>query len=416
MGFFTRNLVTVPKNLAAITTIDAAAECRPEDAGMTRASVDAIWKAVEDYYRTGLQPMISLTLRRHGRIVLKRSIGYTHGGGPGDEGVEPVLATPETPVCLFSASKAVTAMLLHKLHELGKLKLDDPVTKYLPEYGAGGKGDTTIRHLLTHRAGIPQIAISDVDPRTVFDWDAVIEKLCAAKPVYRRDEYQAYHAITGGFILGEVARRVGGASLHKLMKKWIAKPLGARHMTYGMPKGVRELAATNYYTGSKQRFPMTVLARRILGVEFDRVVEISNDPQFLSSVIPAGNLYATADEIGRFYQMMLNQGEYEGQRLFKAETIAEAVRPYGHITFDRTLFLPIRFSAGMMLGEWPAGVFGPDCANAYGHLGFLTILAWADPDRDISVGFVNSGKTIAAPAIWSCAKLVYAINSGCQRI
>jgi CubicO group peptidase (beta-lactamase class C family) len=411
-----RNRVRVPDDLSAITQRDAQAECRPEAAGVSRQGVEAIWSAVEDLYRTGLQPAMSLVLRRRGQILIKRSIGYAQGGGPDDEGVEPVLMTPDTPICLFSASKAITAMLIHKLVELGKLRLDDPVTDYLPEYAAGGKGDTTIRHLLAHRAGIPQVAISDVDPDVIFDWEAAVQMLCRAKPAYKRDTYQAYHAITAGFILGEIARRVGGASLPALLKKWIAKPLGCEYMTYGLPAKKHEIAARNYSTGPRSVFPMTVFARRILGVEFERVVDISNEPQFMSAIIPAGNIYATADDVGRFYQMMLNRGELDGARVFKAETIADATRPYGHITLDRSLLLPIRFSAGMILGEWPLGLYGQNCPNAYGHLGFLTILSWADPDRDISVSFLNTGKSLAPDGVLAASKVLYQINSQCRAI
>jgi CubicO group peptidase (beta-lactamase class C family) len=269
---------------------------------------------------------------------------------------------------------------------------------------------------LAHRAGIPQVAISDVDPDVIFNWESAVQMLCKAKPVYKRDSYQAYHAITAGFILGEIARRVGGGTLQQQLKKWIAKPLGCEYMSYGLPPKKQELAARNYFTGPNSTFPMTVFARRILGVEFERVVDISNESDFMSSVIPAGNIYATADDVARFYQMMLNRGELDGQRVFKPETIAEATRPYGHITIDRTLLLPIRFSAGMILGEWPLGLYGQDCPNAFGHLGFLTILSWADPDRDIAVSFLNTGKSLAVPGVLAAVRVLYAINKHCTKI
>jgi CubicO group peptidase (beta-lactamase class C family) len=290
------------------------------------------------------------------------------------------------------------------------------VIEYLPEYAAGGKGDTTLRHLLAHRAGIPQLAISEVDPAVIFDWESAVQLLCGAKPVYQRDAYQAYHAITAGFILGEVVRRVSGQTLHAQLKKWIAKPLGCEYVTYGLPPRQRERAARNYSTGPRSWFPLTLFARRILGVEFERVVDISNEPHFLSSVIPAGNIYATADDVARFYQMMLDQGEFEGRRVFKPETVAEATRAYSHITLDRSLLLPVRFSPGMILGEWPVGMYGQNTPNAYGHLGFLTILGWADPDRGISVGFLNTGKSLALPGLLAAAKVIYRINKYCPRI
>jgi CubicO group peptidase (beta-lactamase class C family) len=163
-------------------------------------------------------------------------------------------------------------------------------------------------------------------------------------------------------------------------------------------------------------FPLTVIARRILGASFEEVVDISNREGFLDSVIPAGNIYATADDLSRFYQMMLNQGEYEGNRVFKPETIAEATRPYGHITIDRTLLLPMRFSAGLMMGEWPVGLYGQDCANSYGHLGFLPILSWADPDRGVSASFLNTGKSLALPGLIAAMRVVFLINRECKKL
>jgi len=407
------NLVAVPKELAPIITRDSDQECDPRDVGMTQTGVGKIWSAIESYYRTGLQPAIMLVLRRHGRIVMRRAIGHARGNGPGERGQEKVLATPDTPICLFSASKAVTAMLIHKLAELRKLRLDDHVTHYIPEYGAHGKGDTTLRHLLTHRAGIPQIAIPDVDVRMLYDWDGILQMLCEARPVYRRDTLQAYHAINGGFILGEVARRVSGDSLPQLLKKWIAAPLGAHHLTYGLSNARRAATATNYHTGPLTPFPFNVISKRILGVPFERVVEISNTDAFLSSIIPSGNMYATADEMCRFFQMMLNSGELDGRRLFKADTVAEAIRPYDGFTIDRSFFLPLRFSAGMVLGEWPFGLYGPDCPGAFGHLGFMTTLCWADPRRDISVGFLTTGKSLTPTTLLAMARILTAINFNC---
>jgi CubicO group peptidase (beta-lactamase class C family) len=407
------NLVAVPEDLEPITTQDSHLECDPRDVGMTHEGVEKIWAAVEAYYRTGLQPAITMVLRRHGQVVMRRAIGHARGNGPRDHDQEKVLATPDTPICLFSASKAVTAMLIHKLVELGSLRLDDPVTRYIPEYGAHGKGDTTLRHLLTHRAGIPQLAIGNVDVRILYDWDAILRLLCEARPVYRRDTLQAYHAINAGFIVGEIARRVTGSTLPQLLKKWIAAPLRAKYLSFGLGKARRADAAINYHVGPITRFPFNVFARRILGVPFERVIEVSNDEAFLSSIIPSGNMYATADEMSRLFQMMLNGGELDGRRLFQPDTIAEAIRPYGGFTIDRSFMLPLRFSAGMVLGEWPLGLYGPDCPHAYGHLGFMTCLCWADPRRDIAVGFLTTGKSLSPTVLLAMARILTAINFSC---
>ena len=102
----------VPSNLASVTTIARDEEHSPSSLGMTRDGVEAIWRATERLYATGMHPGISLVLRRHGKIVLKRAIGHARGNGPGDAGETPVAMTPDTPVCIFSASKAMAAVCL----------------------------------------------------------------------------------------------------------------------------------------------------------------------------------------------------------------------------------------------------------------------------------------------------------------
>ena len=130
---------------------------------MTREGVDAIWRSVENMYATGMHPGISLVVRRHGQVVLKRAIGHAKGNGPGDVDEKLVPMTPDTPVCIFSASKAMAAMTVHLLSERKQLSLLDPVSHYIPEFAQNGKRDITIYQLLCHKAGIPTIPTNGVD-------------------------------------------------------------------------------------------------------------------------------------------------------------------------------------------------------------------------------------------------------------
>jgi len=409
-SLFKPNRVPVPTDLRTVITRDAAAEVDPESVDMTRAQVDKIWRSVERLYRTGLQPAISLTIRRRGQIVLRRSIGHAQLPDGRKAGL---LCTPDTPICLFSASKAITAMLVHKLVEQRHISLDDRIARFIPEYAAEGKGATTVRHLLAHRAGIPRVP-PGATPEMLFDWDTVVAQLCASKPISNSGDAQSYHAITGGFILGELAQRVSGAHLRDLLREIITEPMGLRSMSFGVPAAGRDKLALNYCTGPKAWFPLTAYVQNVLGAPFEKVVEVSNTPEFFSAVIPAGNIYASADDAGAFFQMLLQNGEYNGRQIFKPVTVAESIRPAGPIHIDRTLLLPVRFSAGFVLGEWPAGIYGSDCRSAYGHLGFLTTICWADPARDISVGFVNSGKTVSADQLLPVGGVLGAISACCK--
>lgn len=400
--------VTVPGNLEEVVSIDRAAEADPKDVGLDPQRVEQVWHAVEDLYRTGLQPAMTLVVRKAGKIVLKRSVGAVRGNVPGDDAFVPL--TPDTPISLFSASKAISALLVHKLVEQNRMRLEDHVADHIPKFAAKGKERVTVRQLLAHRAGIPLLPIAEPDPDLLRHWDAIVDMLCAAKPADAKFQKQAYHALTAGFILGEVVRRASQRELPELLKEWVADPLGAKHLTYGLKPELRDQTPLNVFTGPKVFWPINSFAKRILGVSFEHATEASNSDAFLSGIVPAGNIYATADEASRVFQMLLNRGKWNGTQVFKAETVAEAKRPVGPIQVDSMLRIPIRYSAGFMLGENPFGLYGPKCQQAFGHLGFIAVLCWADPSRDISVAFLNTGKTVSPTGVVRLARVLGAIS------
>lgn len=410
--FASHGRASVPRDPAAHTTIDHAAETRAEDIGLRSARVAGIWKAVEHLYASGLHPAMTLVLRRRGRIVLKRAIGCLSGNGPGESGPQRLLH-PDAPICLFSASKSVTAVLVHKLIEQGGLRLEDRVADYVPEFAAHGKGGVTIRQLLAHRAAVPAIPNVTPTPEMLRDWDGAVRMLCEAKPFNTRFDQQAYHALTAGFIVGEVLRRRTRRELPELLREWLAEPLGCQYLTYGLAPALRERAPAHHCTGLRPPWPLTTYAKRVVGVSFEDAIRASNDDAFMSTVVPAGNIYASADEVGRVFQMLLDDGAWEGRRVLRRETVREAIRPVGRIQIDGTLMLPMRYSAGFMLGENPFGLFGPSCKQAFGHLGFVTVMCWADPARDISVALLNTGKSIAPTGFTRLARVLAAIAYAC---
>src|SRR6185369_12500870 len=130
-----------------------------------------------------------------------------------------VRATPETPFNVFSASKPLPAMIIHLLDQRHLLHLDDPVCEYIPEFAQHGKEGITIRHVLTHRAGIPIIPDAALDLEYLADIDnaEAMRLLCDARPLSRAGGRLAYHAVTGGFILGEIVRRVTGKNIRTVV-------------------------------------------------------------------------------------------------------------------------------------------------------------------------------------------------------
>lgn len=406
-------ITPIPKDLDSVVTVDTAAEVDPAEVGLKQKNVDAIWKSIEDFYRTGLQPGMSIVIRKGGKIILKRAIGHARGNAPGHISLNPTLMHPDTPVCLFSASKGVTAILLHKLEEDGLLSLDDRVAKYIPEFGVGGKQDTTIRHILSHRAGLNLIPLPDPDPRLLYQWNTMVDLLSAVSTKKGTGQEQAYHAVTGGYVLGEVARRVTGKELRQLMHESFTAPLGCSVFNYGIDESLHNETALNYSTGLPTPYPVSLILKRCLGIELEKIAPISNSPDFMNAVIPAANMYATADETCRFYEMMLRHGEFEGKQILKPETVKKAIKPMGKLTLDRALMFPIRYSSGLMLGEHLFSLFGAKAKRAYGHLGLLNIVSWADPDRDMSAAFLNTGKTMDPRSFPAFGKVLLSITTNC---
>ncbi|GAB3671329.1 serine hydrolase domain-containing protein [Salinisphaera aquimarina] len=404
--------------LAHVTGVDAAAEVSPHAVGLSASAVDSIWGGVESLYRSGAFPAITFCLRRRGEIVLNRSIGYGRGGGPGEtHGPYARLAEPDTPICLFSASKAMTAILVHKLAEEGGIDLGERISHYLPEFTGGGKHRTTIAQVLSHRGGFPMfnVAAAESGPETLLDWNRCIELICAA-PAERGGKRLAYHAITGGFILAEIIQRVTGMAFTEYLDTRLRQPLGMRYFTYGMDRRSRTRVARNYVAGQPVRFPISMLARKALSADFEEVVEISNSDYFMDAVIPAGNLYSTAEELSRFYQMLLDDGVYGGRQVLAPETIRRAVRPAVSLRFDHTLKIPMRYSEGFMLGVNPFGLYGPMTGKAYGHLGFMNILGWADPSRELSAGLLVTGKAILGGHLLALGQLLSSISWQCRSL
>lgn len=384
---------------ARVTTI-ADDEVEPAAVGLDRAAVDAVWQAVVDYYRTGLQPAMSVCLRRRGRVFLHRSIGHARGAGPDDDRSEPkVLARPDTLFNLFSASKVVVAMLIHLLDDRGLLHLDDPVEEYIPAFGQNGKGDITIRHLLSHRAGIPAVTGAPVDLDLLDDPAEILDRICHAAPISLAGRQLAYHALTGGFILAEVCRQVDGRDLQTLLDEEIRRPLGFRSFRYGVPADQLDQVARDAFTGPLPRAPLKTQLEWSLGVSLQEAVEIARDPRFLTGVVPAGNVIATADETCRFFELLRRGGELDGVRIFSQRTVRRAVSEQSYRELDRILLLPVRYGMGFMLGSEHLSFYGPHTPKAFGHLGFTNLLAWADPERDLSVAFLTTGKPFITPEL-----------------
>jgi CubicO group peptidase (beta-lactamase class C family) len=372
---------------------DRAFEIDPREVGLDRKIIDAIWQQAMAAYRTGLYPALALCIRRRGKVVLDRSIGHVSGNAPHDPpDVHKVVATPQTLFNMFSASKMVTAMLVHLCDQRGLLHLDDPVAHYLPEFGEHGKGRITIRHVLTHRAGIPHIPPQFADVGLLERPDEILSLLSRQKPLWRAGQRLAYHALTGGFVLGAVVEKVTGKPLRQFIYDEILGPLKFDAFNFGVPVARLPEVAVNAFTGPPVLPPLSQVLKRMLSVHFVEAVRVSNDPRFLTSVVPAGNIVSTANEASRFMQLLLDGGELDGVRVFETRTIERAVAEQTFFELDLTMGAPIRYSMGFILGARVASPYGLNTPRAFGHLGFTNVFVYADPSRDIAVALMTSGK------------------------
>jgi CubicO group peptidase (beta-lactamase class C family) len=406
----------VPNDLAAVTAINDAAEVAPRAVDVTDEGVEAIWRAAVRLYGSGIHPALQLCVRRHGEVLIDRAIGHASGNGPADRrNTEKVAATPATPFNIFSASKAVTAMLIHLLVQRRQLHLNDPVCEYIPEFAAHGKDSVTIQHVLTHRAGIPNLPRDMMRLDTLEEDGAILAKLCDTTLTWRPGRRLAYHAITGGFILGEIIKRVTGKPIRSFLREEILAPLGFRWMNYGVAARDVSKVALSYFTGPPLLPPLSTLIERALGLPMEQVITISNNPRFLTAVVPAGNIVATANEMSRFYQLLLAGGTLDGVKVFEPLTIRRAVQEQSYLEFDLTLVLPLRYGMGFMLGGKTLSLYGPDTNEAFGHLGFTNVIAWADPERQISAALMTSGKPVIYPEIYYLHDLMWTIGTACTK-
>ena len=135
----------------------------------------------------------------------------------------------------FSTTKGVVATVVHRLVDRGELSYDEPVATYWPEFAAAGKDDITLRHLLTHQAGLHQVRTLVESTEGLLDWDDMIAVLAAQPPTWEVGTKSGYHALTYGWLVGEVIRRVTGLTVNEAVQREVAEPLGLDGMFIGTP-------------------------------------------------------------------------------------------------------------------------------------------------------------------------------------
>lgn len=299
----------------------------------------------------------------------------------------------DTLLNLFSCTKTYAAVTALQLVGEGKLDLDAPVARLWPEFAAAGKERITLRHLLSHRAGLPAIR-EPLPAEALYDWDAMTTALAAEQPWWTPGEGHGYAPITYGWLVGELIRRADGRGPGKSIVARVARPLGLDfhvglddaefHRVAHIARGKGNLgdAAAQRLLKCMMSEPAALSTRAFTNPP--SIMTSTNKPEWRRMQQPAANGHGNARSLAGFYAGLLDGS------LLDSALLAELTREHS-LGDDRTLLTQTRFGLGCMLEQ-------PDVPNAtygmgrlaFGHPGAGGSIGFADPERDVAFGFVTN--------------------------
>ena len=300
--------IRVPADLDSVTAIG-----EEDHAEIDPAAVERIWQAARHWYQAGLHPAIQLCIRQHGRVVLNRAIGHGWGNAPTDSpDAEKIPVTTDTPFCVYSAAKAMTATVVHMLVERGVFSLDDRVCDYIPTFTSHGKHRITIRHVMTHSAGLPFPTGPRPDLKRADDHEYAQQMLGELRPLYRPGLVHVYHALTWGPLMREIVYAATGKEIREILATEILDPLGFRWTNFGVAKKDLPLVAPSHATGRPLPPVIAQIFRKAIGGTVHEIIPYTNTPPFLTTIIPSSNTVSTANEMSRFAEIWRRGGELDG--------------------------------------------------------------------------------------------------------
>ncbi len=336
----------------------------------------AVYAFMETGIREGVYPGCAVVASRRGRVSIERYLGTCMTLKGRDSKV-----TARTIHPLFSYSKFVSATVIVMMQEKGVIAYDTPVRTYIPEFTGGGKDGITIRHLMTHSAGIPNppgVGLA----RTPEERAASLRAVCAAKTEWEPGSRTAYHGISGLFVVGEaILRKTGEKSWDALCRRMLFEPIGARSLTFAAPADGAPLA-------------ITPQPKDLPGSNYDGIAFAGH---------PAGGCMGTARDALKVLQLHLNRGKWGSRRLISeaaldemhaiqyARQIAEA-RSAGKEPAHETWGLgPLIRGDGPKLGghDW-FGFGSRKSPGIFGHAGIDTVIGVADPETQIALMFITT--------------------------
>jgi CubicO group peptidase (beta-lactamase class C family) len=315
----------------------------------------------------GLHTAAQMVVLKDGKVLFDRAAGTFRGGQS---------VTQKTPFYVCSATKAFTAVCVHKLIEDGKIDMDAPVAEYWPAFGQNGKQSVTVRQAFLHKAGIPTVHFYKQIPLWPF-WPLITRHTASLKPQFEPGSVMAYHPVSWGTIMGELVRRVSGLPLHRFFDIHFAQPLGMENSWLKLPAGQLRRSPLIESGAEDQKFAK----------------QLFNLPIIRRALLPAGSLHSNAREMAIFYHMLVSGGSYAGVQLLKPETIAAATA-LGFRGMDQINKRESLWAYGFHLGgrdsteEFGEPIFGAlSTTRSFGHVGNRSCMAWADHDHKLVVAF-----------------------------
>ena len=317
----------------------------------------------------------------------------------------------DTLAMCFSTTKGVASTAVHLLVDRGLVDYDEPVATYWPEFAANGKEGVTVRHVLTHSAGLHRARSLVDSAEQMLDWDHMCEALAAAAPAYEPGTRHGYHALTYGWLAGEIVRRVSGQPIGAFVAKELAEPLDCDGLYLRLPESERRRVAPlgpmslprpNWGPARRvekeigrqmgrlvSALPIPVNTRRLANALVPRGVEdLLFGAEIMDAEVPAANGFFTARSLARMYAMLAGGGQLDGVRLLSEDTVRTIAEVHSRGP-DLVLVLPMDWRLGYHRVFTTRGTV----SGAFGHFGFGGSGGWADPSRDLAIAMVCSRGT-----------------------
>ncbi|MET7336089.1 serine hydrolase domain-containing protein [Nonomuraea sp. NPDC005650] len=326
---------------------------------------------------------------------------------------------------LASTTKTFAAGSLLLLVERGQVDLDAPVARYWPEFAQNGKGEITVRVLLSHRAGLTSMETRPVTWEDLRDWTPITDTLAAAAPEWPPGTAHGYHGVTFGHLTGEIVRRVSGMSLGEFFAREIAGPLGLdcyirvpdaelpRMATMVVPDAEQVMLGMEVpeLAGMVQALndPTSLTYRSMFG----SVVigwDATNDPSTYQVESPSMDGVASAPSLARYYAALI--GEVDGVRLLGPQLVEQVRHSYGD-GVDEILRVRTSWGLGFALPGGPMWPVPEKIGGLFGHSGASGSFAFADPERGLAFAYVpNRGSELLEGGDFRVRGLIAALYEG----